>query len=62
MRGCGGLERTDFLQFLSLGVYDGLKRTDLSTVSALGHGCGVHERTAFFTVSTLRCCGGLEQN
>ena len=43
--GCGGLERTDFSQFL-LWEGGGPERTDFSTVSTLG-GCGGLERTDF---------------
>ena len=44
--GCGGLERTDFLQFLHWEGCGGLERTDFFTVSTLG-GCGGLERTDF---------------
>ena len=46
MGGCGGLERTDFEQFL---LWEGvvvLKELDFKLVSTLG-GCGSLERTDF---------------
>ena len=74
--GCGGLARTDFLQFLlCVGVVflkeliltvstldrgGGLKRTDFLTGSNFG-GCGGLARTAFLTVLILGGCGGLER-
>ena len=59
--GCGGLERTDFLQLLLLG------RVWWSCKNCFFHsfyywaGCGGLEITAFLTVSTLGGCGGLER-
>ena len=46
MGGCGGLERTDFKQFLALGGCGGLERTDFEQISTLG-GCDGLERSDF---------------
>ena len=56
---CGGLERTDFEQFVYsedwsiLGRYGGLERTDFETVYILG-GCSWSWKNWFLTVSIFR--------